>query len=194
MSDLTSALNRIMSWFEEYSPTSTLGFQPSLLLNEIETKLNTLPFFVSQEVYELYGWRNGDESYSLIFGYLWMLNLEGACESTEFVNHEDLLEMREQGEPKYLLPLFEFDGEYFAVQGGDVLVDAATVFHVSDCYDLTPAFINLTKMMMTIAEFYETGVYEVTESGVEVVDEHRFGEIRRKYNPGMAHSIYADGW
>lgn len=194
MSDLTSALNRIISWLEEHSPISALGFQPGLLLNEIDAKLSALPFFVSQEVYELYSWRNGDESYGSVFGYLWMLTLERACEFSEFVNGENLLEMREENEPKYLLPLFDFDGEYFAVQGGEVLTDLSPIFHVSDCGDLTPAFINLTKMMMAIAECYETGVYEVTEHGLEVVDETRFGEIRCKYNPGMAQSLYAEGW
>jgi hypothetical protein len=194
MSDLTSALNRILSWLEEHSPNSALGFQPGLSSNAINSKLSILPFCVSQEVYELYGWRNGDKSYSSVFGYLWMLSLDRACEFSGFINNEDLLEMREQDEPKYLLPLFDFDGEYFAVQGGDVLTDAAPIFHISDCFDLTPAFINLTKMMMAIAECYETGVYEVQEHGLKVVDKAKFGEIRRKYNPGMAQFLYAEGW
>jgi hypothetical protein len=50
MSDLTSALNRIISWLEEHSPISALGFQPGLLLNEIDTKLSALPFFVARSL------------------------------------------------------------------------------------------------------------------------------------------------
>jgi hypothetical protein len=194
MSDLTNALNRIMTWLGENSPNSASGFQPGLSSNVIEEKLNILPFCLSKEVYELYGWRNGDESYSMAFGYLWMLNLDRACEFSDFLNDDNSLDRRGLNEPQYLLPLFDFDGEYFAVQGGDILTNAAPIFHVSDCYDLTPAFINLTGMMLAIAECYETGVYAVTEHGLEVVDGIKFGEIRRKYNPGMVDSLYADGW
>jgi hypothetical protein len=190
MSNLTNALNRIMAWLEEHSPTSILGFQPGLSSKEVEEKISVLPFNLSQEVYELYRWRNGDESYNSIFGYLWMLSLERACEFSEFFNGEYLLEVRK---PKYLLPLFEFDGEYFAVQGSDIPTATAPIFHIGSEYDLTPAFVNLTRMMMTIAECYETGVYEVREYGLEVVNAAKFGEIRRRHNPGMAQSLYAEG-
>ena len=74
------------------------------------------------------------------------------------------------------------------------MVDRATIFHVNDCCELKPVFINLTGMMMAIAECYESGVYEIQEHGLSVVDVVRFGEIRHKHNPGMAQSIYANGW
>jgi hypothetical protein len=80
------------------------------------------------------------------------------------------------------------------VQGGEVLVDAATIYHVGSIPEVSPVFINLTGMMTAIAECYESGVYEVQENRLEVVDVESFGEIRRKHNPGMAQSIYVDGW
>jgi hypothetical protein len=194
MSDLTHALDRIISWLEVNYPVAASGFQTGLSAEDIQEKLDQLPFKVSQEVYELYQWRNGDASYSSVFGYLWMLSLEQACEFSEFVNDPDMLEIREDEEPKYALPLFDFDGEYFAVRGSEVLVDEATVFHVGSEGGLTPVFINLTGMMMAIAECFESGVYEVQEDSLEVVDVARFGEIRHKHNSGMAQSIYNDGW
>jgi hypothetical protein len=194
MSDLTSALDRILAWLEQHSPSSASGFQAGLASEIIEEKLNELPFCVSQEVYDLYKWRNGDDSNSSAFGYLWMLSLDVACESSDYVNHEDLLEMRGQDEPQYLLPLFEFDGEYFAVQCGPTLIDSAPIFHVSDAYDITLAFVSLTGMMLALAECYETGVYAVNEDGLEVIDGIKFGEIRRKHNPGTVQQLYAEGW
>jgi hypothetical protein len=195
MSDLTKALDRIMNWLEANYPTAASGFRKSLSVQDIQERLDKLPFRVSREVYEFYQWRNGDESYSSVFGYLWMLDLDRACEFSDFVNDVDLLEIREkEGEPKYLLPLFDFDGEYFAVRGGEALVDSATIFHVGTAYDLKPAFVNLTSMMTALAECFESGVYEVQENHLEVVDVARFGEIRRKHNPGTVQSIYSEGW
>jgi hypothetical protein len=194
MSDLTSALNRIMAWLEQHSPSSASGFQAGLSSEIIEEKLGQLPFCVSREVYDLYKWRNGDESYSSVFKYLWMLNLDEACEISEDVNHEDLLEMRGQDEPQYLFPLFNFDGEYFAVQGGGTLIDSAPVFHVGTAYDINFAFVSLTGMMLAMAECYESGVYIVNEDGLEVIDKIKFGEIRRKHNPGTVQKLYAEGY
>jgi hypothetical protein len=50
-------------------------------------------------------------------------------------------------------------------------------------------------MMLAIAECYATGVYSVTSDGfIDVTDVTKFGEIRRKYNPGSVESLYYGGW
>jgi hypothetical protein len=49
--------------------------------------------------------------------------------------------------------------------------------------------------MLAISECYEAGIYSVNPDGhIEVVDEIRFGEIRRKYNPSSVESLYVEGW
>ncbi|MEL6442381.1 MAG: hypothetical protein AAFQ80_24435 [Cyanobacteria bacterium J06621_8] len=195
ISNLTGALDRIIDWLEKYSPISAMGFQSGLSTEVIEQKLSKLPYSVPQEVYELYGWRNGDKLDNSIFGYLWLLDLDSACRSSEYVNQKELLECRrEAGEPQYLMPLFEFDGEYFAVQGDAKLMYSAPIFHVSDGYEVSLAFISLTGMMLAIAECYEIGIYALTRNGLGVIDPVGFGAIRRKYNPGTAEVIYAEGW
>ena len=124
------------------------------------------------------------------------MNLDGACESSEHVNDEYLIEIREdQTEPRYLFPMFDFDGEYFATQGSGSLTKTSPIFHLDDCYGVSFAFINLTAMMLTLAECYETGVYSLGENGtLEVIDRIKFGRIRQKYNPGTVESLYFGGW
>jgi hypothetical protein len=188
MTDLTNALNRIFAWLEKHSPRSASGFQPGLSSKEIEERLNVLPFCVSQEVRELYRWRNGDEIYSPVFGYLSFVDLDTACDISESVNGI-------YPQSRYLFPVFDFDGEYFAVECDMAMTETSPVFHVSDCYDVNFAFINLTSMMLALAECYETGVYGVKEDGrLEVVDTIEFGRIRKKYNPGTVESLYVGGW
>lgn len=190
MTDLTNALNRIFAWLEQHSPRSASGFQPGLSSEEIEERLDVLPFCVSQEVKELYRWHNGDVMCSPIFGYLSFLDLDTACEISESLNGI-------YPQSRYIFPVFDFDGEYFAIECGEDMTIANSVFHVSDCHELSFAFINLTSMMLALAECYETGVYAVKENGkidVDVINAVEFGRIRQKYNPGTVKSLYVGGW
>ena len=196
MSTLTDALNRIMAWLQEHSPTCTSGFQPGLSSEAIEEKLSQLPFCVSQEVYEFYQWRNGNP-YCGAFVYHCQLDLDLALEYSQGINDDYWLSVRtKDGDPLFLFPLFDFDGEYFAVSGSDRLNSITPVFHIGcDDGSVRFAFINLTNMMLAIAECYETGVYAVTSEGyITVRDKNQFGEIRRKYNPGTVEALYAEGW
>lgn len=197
MSALTDALNRIMEWLQQNSPTWASGFQPGLSPAEIEKKLGELPFCVSREVYELYQSCNGVNNECGIFVYHHLLDLDTALRDSQGINDSFWLEVREEdGDPRYLFLMFDFDGEYFAVPGSDSLNDTAPIFHVGcDDGSLSFAFTNLTNMMLAIAECYETGVYSVTSDGdVGVTDQAKFGEIRRKHNPGTVERLYAEGW
>lgn len=197
MSVLTDALNRIMTWLQQNSPTSASGFLPGLSPEAIEKKLGELPFRLPQELYELYQWRNGDDRCSSVFVYHWLLSLDTAIQYSQDINDSFWLEVREKdGDPLYLFPMFDFDGEYFAVPGSDSPTDTASIFHIG-CDDggVSLAFTSLTNMMLAIAECYETGVYSVTPDGrLEVSDEAKFGEIRCRHNPGTVESLYIGGW
>jgi hypothetical protein len=173
------------------------GFLPGLPLEEIEKKLGELPFCVSHEVYELYQWSNGTNSGHGIFVYHHLLDIETALRYSQGINDSFWLEVREENEdPKYLFPIFDFDGEYFAVPGSNGLNATVPVFHVcGDDGSLSFAFTNLTNMMLAIAECFETGVYSVRSDGnVEVKDEVKFGEVRLKHNPGSVERLYVEGW
>ncbi|HEY9860623.1 MAG TPA: SMI1/KNR4 family protein [Candidatus Obscuribacterales bacterium] len=195
MSALTDALDRILRWLQQHSPNAVSGFAPGLPLVEIEAKLSQLPFRVSQEVYELYQWRNGNP-YDGAFVYHRLLDLEGALEYAAVINESYWLEVREQdGTPQYLFPVLGFDGEYFAIPGGDVSSPHAPVFHIGcDDGSLSLAFTSLANMMLAIAECYEAGVYANLNGCLEVVNTIRFGEIRRQYNPGTVGALYVGGW
>ena len=59
MSDLTDALERILSWIQRVSPSLTLSLKPALSYLQIREVIKELPFDLSEEVYELYQWHNG---------------------------------------------------------------------------------------------------------------------------------------
>ena len=196
MSALTDTLNRIMEWLQQNNPICASGFQPGLSPEEIEEKLGELPFCVSREVHELYQWRNGTNNRCGVFVYHYLLDIDTALQHSQGFNDSYWLEVREtDGDPLYLFLIFGFNGEYFAVTGSSSPNDAAPVFHVGDDGSVSFAFTNLTNMILVLAECYETGVYAVSSDGyVGVTDEAKFGEIRRKHNPGAVKRLYAEGW
>ena len=60
MSELTSALQTIFAWIEEYYPKFEKSFQPGLTYEEIKSYDDKLsPYYFTLEIYELYQWRNG---------------------------------------------------------------------------------------------------------------------------------------
>lgn len=193
MTDLTNALNRIFAWLEKNSPSTISGFKPGLSSEEIEEKLSALPFRVAEEVRELYRWRNGDEMCNTVFGHLWLMSLDTACEYSEYFNDEDMIEIREGDEkPRYLFPIFSWeDSESFSIQGSESMTTTGPIFHMIYYADSNFVFISLTAMMLTLAECYETGVYAVGEYGIEMVDGIEFDRIRRKYNPGTDDFLYS---
>ncbi len=178
MSDLTNALDRILDWFQNNKPSTIDSLQPGLTTEEIESKVKDLPFRLTQEVYELYQWRNGmiDDG-SCFFRYYRFLPLEetNLCEEAWGLSL-----------PFGWFPLFEFEGEFFAAVGAEENTENSLILHTYEGIDII--YRSLTNMMLYIAECYETGVYYIGESGE--LEENRIAakNILLKYNPEF-HSI-----
>ena len=105
---LTNALERILNWLQqnllsEYISVEVL--EPGLTYEEIEERVADLPFCLSQEVYELYQWRNGtcydEEELARFFHGRAFLSLESALEK-----YEELIESVASWEPDWL-PIFQ---------------------------------------------------------------------------------------
>lgn len=194
--DLIDCLQRILNWLQQNAPLYAQGFLPGLSYEEIEVIISNLPFKIPKEVYDLYQWRNGTDSKAMIFVYHYFWYLDMALEiSSDCVNDPWSLELREEaGEPFYLFPIFEFEGEYFAVLGETTQVETAPVYHIAaKGAGIARAFNSLTTMMQAIAESYETGVYQLTPEGRLELNYEKFRRLRLKYNPGTVDSLYVEG-
>lgn len=58
-SELTNALNKILVWLQQNKPDYVERLYPGLSRTEVDILIHNLPFIISQEIYELYQWRNG---------------------------------------------------------------------------------------------------------------------------------------
>lgn len=182
MSELTNALNRILNWFENNKPSIIESLQPGLSIEEIDEKVKDLPFRLTQEVYELYQWRNGmiDDG-SCFFKYYRFLPLEETLEESNLFEEAWGLSL-----PFGWFPVFEFEGGFYSVIGAEEKTETSPIIYTYHRIDI--AYRNLTNMMLYIAECYETGAYYVGESGELKENQVGAKNILLKYNPEF-HSI-----
>ena len=197
---LLNGIDRIAAWLETNAPDQVAKFLPGLSLQEIDERISSLPCKLSQEIYDLYQTHDGTEGESELFVYHSFMPLDTAIEYFEYLNEKESIQFRYlDGDPTYLFPVFDFQGEYFAIAGGETITETSPVYHVSDCCECSIAFNSLSTMMLTLAECYESGVYVASceeegnsDSKTNISWENHllFEEIRRKYNPGTTHELY----
>jgi len=179
MSSLTEGLNRIFVWLDEHYPNIGSSLSPGLSYGEITEKVRDLPFKLSNEVYEIFQWRNGSPNNN-IFGGAALFSLKGAL--TLYQNFEDyFIDSDIQG-----FPIFANDNSeeyYFAVCGGSEELPVITIGFGEP--DIMVKYTSLTNMILSIAEAYESEIFTCDERYrfMKIINPPLFESIRYKYNP-----------
>lgn len=198
MSKLQNALERILEWNKVYDPRGVSFLKPGLSIAEIDEISQDLPFKLPQVVYELYQWRNGSISEQDIeepeydyhggytfcdFGFYPLKKVIETCKDrlSSFKPHckgDYLLD------PCWLEVFFRIDLEVFGyVIAEENEKDCLVIFKESDENDVTTEqYLSLTNMMLTIAEYLETGAYYKNDNGRFRWDELKAKAIWQKYN------------
>jgi HEAT repeat protein len=191
-SPLIQALERILSHWQAKAPTVAQSLRSGLSREQIEIQLQTLPFRVPEEVYQLYQWRNGSEdrrglAHQVEFmpQYL-MLSLEEAIAEYEIIQELLLFDFEEDEEVEesktYWFPLFARDGENYVIQGDIESKATAPIFNFSEV-GLELSFNSLTDMMRAIAECFEMGAYSIDDYSYLDWDDPGEEQIWFKYQP-----------
>ena len=206
MSLLIESLERILAWLSINQPSSVSALQSGLTYSQIQEKTKDLPFKLPTEVIELYQWRNGTQDSELdtarFFPAFTFDSLERALinynelidfavksgqilifNPTTNMSWEDNIDPNDRYDPKWF-PLFNFQNEDYYLAIGSEKEEVSSVIMDFSIQDPTtyPKYESLTKMMLTIAECYEAGVYYSDEFGLgnsEEIEE----SIHLKYNP-----------
>jgi len=160
---LTDALNRILNWLLHNDPKAASSLQPGLTRTEINELVKCLPFQLPEEVYELYQWRNGcqPEQEFLIFHRMELLSIQKAIKYSE-INRlsEEIYKLYDS----HTFPLFYSIPDLTC---GEIVIDRDVknyqiIFSDIKEYGLFKlGYTNLTSMMLTIAECYEEGIYQL---------------------------------
>lgn len=216
MSILMDTLEQLFSWFQQHRPEYASQLQSGLSEEEIDEKLETIPFKLPLEIHELYRWQNGSKlaggASNLVnfFPHYVFLPLETAVrqyhELVEDLGEGDQWdeEFPETGSWKtHWFPIFFFDSQVYFASCSTELIATTPIWNYYSmypgpelCYD------SLTAMLQTLLECYQTGAYYLNEQGTLVEDEHKSAPILRKYNPGLTdlvleqleHQIWGESW
>ena len=205
MSSLMEALERIDNWFRQNRSEYVPLFQPGLTREVIEEKTKNLPFQLPEEVYELYQWHNGTLAglkwgqADLPVGY-WFHPLEKPIELyfESMKLEEEMKEFYENTEGGWegkfwntdWFPIFSHGNDTYHVTCGQDSIPVASIWYFYPEF-VEPEFHyeNLTAMMLTVAECYETEAYYLDEEGFIQEDELKVAQIKNKYNPGQDKSV-----
>ncbi|MGB3756978.1 MAG: SMI1/KNR4 family protein [Rivularia sp. (in: cyanobacteria)] len=206
MQRLTNALDRISNWMQQYRPEFVSLLQVGLKAEQIDDKLKDLPFKLDEQFYELYGWHNGSGGYGLKInqveffpGYLYYSLEEAIGKYKEFMEIENNVrifykdkktesskESRSFEEwSSYWFPIFHDDGQcYFAIFSENSEDKVPIGLYDPEWTEPEIIYDDLTAMILTVAECYESGAYYINEEGFLEEDELKVAQIIRKYNPG----------
>ncbi|MEH2435149.1 MAG: SMI1/KNR4 family protein [Nostoc sp.] len=204
MSKLTDELQYILNWLKSTNHDFFDCYNPGLTRQQIDEITKDLPFRLSEEVYELYQWRNGTADLGYNNGYLPLyflfpeqLRADVIC---SFCSLQDSVyiykTIREATSDEYWnqkwFPIAEYESRKMLYVVGDLDPSPVYLWDVGCLEDSVIIYKNLISMISVIAECCEFGLYQLIpdEDGEEDdmiirIDEEKLElekEIYRKYN------------
>lgn len=176
-----------MNWLQQNQPEFAASFLPGLNDEQIQELTAYLPYQLPEEIYELYRWRNGTRERQKILFHpsISILSLkEALIVAKESIDISDNTEFEFRFEGNRVFPFIDDDGDLCVVKCTKEKQKYSPIISIfAECDELDIIYTNLTTMMQTVAECYETGAYYLIEDGFVEEDENKVAEILRKYNP-----------
>lgn len=175
---LTDALEKVKNWLKQNYPSVGKFPYPGLTRIQIQEITKDLPLRLSEEVYELYQWRNGTLLDRGFFPFMNFYSLEESLKISQF-----------QIEGKIFYPygliLFSTDRNFYYIKDSDKR-DTNAIWMVNERQEGRICYVSLTNLILAIAECYETGAYYI-KHGVRLrylqEDKIKSELIFSKYNP-----------
>ncbi|NEU84499.1 SMI1/KNR4 family protein [Nostoc sp. UIC 10630] len=206
MSELSDKLEYILDWLQSTNLEFVDCYNPGLSHQQIDEITKDLPFKLSDEVYELYQWRNGIadlgfNNYYPLIKFLFpeqlyssvpieFYSLQNAVNSYksigEATNYDDVY----WNQKWFLIGQYETKRSLYIV--GDLNPSPVYLWDVGCLDDSLRVYKSLTSMISVIAECCELGLYQVIpdkygeeDDMIIRIDEDKLEiekEIYRKYN------------
>ena len=188
MSKLLEELAYIFEWLEYSVPELSDLYNPGLSREQIDTLVKGLPFKLSEEVCELYQWRNGEANSvyhngDTIADFLFPdhhlpgnLSLPFWSLQEAVANYQALWKMEESGREdksredfpadfklwdRKWFPIASMENKTILIAIGDL--DPSPIYQIEFVFSGTPlrTYKSLTSMISTIAEYCEAELYKI---------------------------------
>ena len=168
MSDLTSALERIATWYWENKPSFHPVFQQGLAKSDIDDLVQDLDFPLPDEVYELYQWCNGSCEIPIAFHQQYILPLEVAVRWRQDRYGLSYGEDWMQDDPTWfpVFRLWSSHAFYVVVLGNKEKSPVRN--YDPECESYNVYYDSLTNLLLHSAEWLESAQYFGNIDGWEV--------------------------
>lgn len=207
---LADILNRLAAMTEQRTPGYLSSLNPGLGREALQGILRQAGFAYQppEEWFTLYQWHNGSQGFEFTRN-IWqrasqafvpekVFRRESLFHYHEWMPMDEVVQQLQNNEetrrqhsddsdadwltPPNLLPLFGFEGEYYAIECHDTPQAHGRIHFIYHdhrvCYD------SLHAMLAAKLECHESGIYALNEDGhEECVDEAACAAVLRKHNP-----------
>lgn len=181
---LYRSLNDIETWHAAHNTGLVGSLRKGISVSSIEAAFSREECRPTEELKALWSWRNGEDSPVPFVWYHDFLSMEEARSEYVWLRLNPLV-----GWDSNYLPVFSFEGEWYAVYCGPEGRKAGPVVHFFLEDEPEVAYINLTTFLITMAETLTTGAVLWKEDAM-VDDIGNIYRIHQKHNKGFSFPYY----
>lgn len=181
---LLASLNAIESWHINNKTGIAGALGSGASASSIEQALSGRHCKVTEELIQLWSWRDGATSSTPFVWYHDFLSLEDALAEYRWLRVNPLV----QWDPQYI-PILTFEGEWYAAYCGPDAGTAGPIAHYFLEGGPQIVSVNLTVFMASMAAAFESGAIQ-WKDGAMVENIHQLQSIHQRNNPGYAFPYY----
>lgn len=180
-------LRDVLTQIEHFHRANASGLQLNEGLTNAEFSALAAEFScqLPTELEVLWKWRNGEKTDKFIW-YHRFLPMQESLEQYKALKKDRLLRWHESW-----IPLFEFEGEWYAVECSDDKFEAAPIVHHFLEDDPKVAYTNLSTYMSTIATAIDNKALQWGEAWWEEEDLEALAAAHNELNAGLQFPYYA---
>ncbi len=167
---MINVLNEIMIWHETYQPNYASSFLPGLSRQEIDSCVSIIDGYISEDIYQLYEWRNGTnkeyyETSINVEPFLYFRPFHSALEDFkrmyEFNNSEEFFNY--QGNK--LFPFMLYEKYFYTTVVSNKKQQESCIIGIFDPVEVEFLYPSLEDMMIEILDRLKNGTYYADQCG-----------------------------
>lgn len=182
--ELQLSLSKIEAWHRKNNTGLADSLREGIAVTTIELAFSEKDCQPNEELITLWSWRNGEDSYAPFVWYHDFLSVEEALSEYNWLRLNPLI----RWDPKYI-PLFTFEGEWYAVYCGPNGGKAGPIVHFSLEDGARVSYTNLTTFLASMAETLNSGAVTWTSEAM-ADDIGRIYRIHQKHNNNIMFPYY----
>ena len=181
---LQRSLSDIEAWHRKNNTGLAESLREGISVSSIEKAFSNKDCQPNEELKALWSWRNGEDSYAPFVWYHDFLSVEEAQSEYNWLRLNPLI----RWDPNYI-PLFTFEGEWYAVYCGPNRGKASPIVHFFLEDQPRISYTNLTIYLVTMAEALNSGAVTWI-NGAMVGDVGSIYRIYQKHNSNAQFPYY----